>query len=192
MIRYTITDRVRPGFGEMHRLVTTLMDPQRYPAHDLVVRYHERWEIEIANDEIKTDQLATLRPTALGSRTPAGAVQEVYGLLLAYNAVRGPMAEAAALDTPLDPRRLGFTHAPRVIREAIAFGDPTTARNEVARPRSDIKLVRAAYHSYSRTRARNAAAAGEHARWLRPRAARRSTRHDARTPLFDVTRRARG
>ena len=84
VVEYTFDDPHRPGHGERHRLVTTLLDGAIYPATDLVVLYHERWEIEIGNDEIKTHQLD--RPVHLRSRTPCGVVQELYGLLLAYNA----------------------------------------------------------------------------------------------------------
>lgn len=118
VISYTITDRRRPGHGARHRLVTSLLDPAAYPARELIGLYHQRWEIEISNDELKTHQLVTLRPTALRSQTPAGIVQEIYGLLLAYNAVRGLMHRAARA-APIDPRRLSFTHTLRVVRETV-------------------------------------------------------------------------
>jgi hypothetical protein len=118
VITYTITDRCRPGYRARHRLVTSLLDPAAYPAQELIELYHQRWEIEISNDELKTHLLTTLRPTALRSLTPAGVVQEIYGLLLAYNAVRGLM-HRAAVAAPIDPRRLSFTHSLRVVRETI-------------------------------------------------------------------------
>ncbi len=65
--------------------------------------YHERWEFELSNDEIKTHQLTKDLPTHLRSKTPLGVVQEYYGLLLAYNAVRLLMHEAAA-SQQIDPR----------------------------------------------------------------------------------------
>jgi transposase IS4-like protein/DDE family transposase len=117
VIRYTLDDPNRPGHGEVHRLVTTLLDETRFPARELVELYHQRWEIEISNDEVKTHQLAASRPTGLRSLTPRGIVQEVYGLLLAYNGVRWVMHRAAQ-EQGQDPRRLSFTHAVRVIRDA--------------------------------------------------------------------------
>lgn len=116
VIEYTFDDPQRPGHGERHRLVTTLLDPQKYPARELVVLYHQRWEIEIDNDELATHQLA--RPVELRSRTPCGVVQELYGILLAHNAVRALMHESA-LAVNVDPLQLSFIHAVRVIREAI-------------------------------------------------------------------------
>jgi len=117
VIEYTFDDPARPGHGERHRLITTLLDAERYPAQELIVLYHQRWEIEIANDEITTHQLA--RPvTELRSRTPCGVVQEIYGVLLAHNAIRALMHEAA-LAIDVDPRTLSFMHAVRVVRETI-------------------------------------------------------------------------
>jgi hypothetical protein len=114
VIDYTLDDPARPGHGERHRLVATLLDAPSFPATELVVLYHERWEIEIGNDELKTHQLNRL--VHLRSRTPCGILQEVYGILIAYNAVRFLMHEAA-LTVDIDPRRLSFIHAVRVLRE---------------------------------------------------------------------------
>ncbi|MBM3465504.1 MAG: IS4 family transposase, partial [Armatimonadetes bacterium] len=118
VIEYTCDDPQRPGHGQRHRLVTTLLDAALYPAKELIVLYHERWEIELANDEIVTHQLA--RPVELRSRTPCGVVQEIYGVLLAHNAVRALMHEAA-VSVNLDPRALSFIHAVRVIRETVPW-----------------------------------------------------------------------
>ena len=120
VLRYTLDDPNRSGHGEEHRLVTTLRDYQLFPATELIDLYHQRWEIEIANDEVKTHQLAASRPTGLRSLTPRGVVQEIYGLLLAYNGVRRLM-HAAARPHGLDPRRLSFLNALRVIRDATPF-----------------------------------------------------------------------
>lgn len=116
IIEYTITNPLLPGFGEKHRLITSLLDHELYPAKELIVLYHERWEIEIEFDEIKThmiDKTPTLR-----SKTPLGVLQEIYGLLIAHMAVRTLMAEAAS-KWDLDPDRLSFTGALQVISRAI-------------------------------------------------------------------------
>ena len=116
IIEYTFDDPNRPGHGERHRLVTTLLDEKECPARELICLYHQRWEIEIANDELKTHQLARL--VDLRSRTPGGVRQEIYGILLAYNAVRGLMHEAA-LAEQIDPRRLSFLDSLRIIRDTV-------------------------------------------------------------------------
>jgi len=117
VLEYTFDDPNRPGHGERHRLVTTLLDDKEYPGGELICLYHQRWEIELANDELKTHQLA--RRVDLRSRTPGGVRQEIYGVLLAYNAVRGLMHEAA-LAEQIDPRRLSFLDSLRIIRDTVA------------------------------------------------------------------------
>jgi len=94
VVVYTLTDPSRPGYGETHRLVTTLLDAQAAPALDLIYAYHERWEIELTIDEIDTHQRLAQHP--LRSQRPVGVIQELYGLLLAHYAVRAIMTEAAA------------------------------------------------------------------------------------------------
>ena len=116
IIPYTLTDPDRPGYGEVHRLVTTLLDPTPYPALDLVCAYHERWEIELVIDELDTHQ--RLAHGVLRSRRPVGVLQELYGLLIAHYAIRVVMHEAA-LQAELDPDRLSFVHAVRVLQDAI-------------------------------------------------------------------------
>jgi hypothetical protein len=116
VIEYTLDDPARTGCGETHRLITNLIDQVKYPATELVVLYHQRWEIEIDNDEITTHQLD--RAVELRSRTPGGAVQEMYGVLVAHNAVRSVMYESAR-SINIDPRTLSFMNAVRIVRETV-------------------------------------------------------------------------
>jgi hypothetical protein len=116
VIEYTFDDPGRSGHGERHRLVTTLLDPQAFSARDLICAYHERWEIEIAIDEIDTHQRLLGRP--LRSQRPVGVIQELYGLLIAHYAIRFLMHEAA-LQAGVDPDRVSFTHALRVLQDAV-------------------------------------------------------------------------
>ena len=122
IIEYTIQDKGRPGSGTVHRLLTTLLDARLDPAKRLIELYHERWEEELAIDELKTHQ--GQRPV-LRSQTPAGVVQEVYGLLLAHFVVRKLMFEAAAKQN-LPPRRLSFTGTLKILRCRL----PECPRNE--------------------------------------------------------------
>jgi hypothetical protein len=57
---------------------TSLLDPIAYPAADLVALYHERWELELTFDEVKTHTLE--RAEALRSQAPTRVEQEVWGL----------------------------------------------------------------------------------------------------------------
>ncbi len=116
VIEYTLDDPNRPGCGQRHRLITSLLDAERYPALELACAYHERWEIETAVDEIDTHQ--RVHPGPLRSRKPLGVIQELYGMLLAHYVVRSLMHEAA-LRAGLDPDRLSFINSLRIIRRAI-------------------------------------------------------------------------
>lgn len=116
VIVYTLTDPARPGYGETHRLVTTLLDAQEAPALDLICAYHLRWELELTIDEIDTHQRLVQHP--LRSQKPVGVIQELYSLLLAHYAVRAIMAQAAT-EAGLAPTRLRFGQAVELIRVAL-------------------------------------------------------------------------
>jgi len=117
LITYTLDDPARPGHGEVHRLITSLLNPRVAPAAALVEAYHARWEEELTFDEVETHQRP---PRPLRSQTPGGVVQEVYALLLAHYVVRAVMAAAAAAaPAPLPPTRLSFLTALRLIRSAV-------------------------------------------------------------------------
>jgi hypothetical protein len=106
------------GFRPM-TLVTDLLDPVAYPAAEIGALYHDRWEIELGCREIKTHQAGT--EVTFRTKTRNRVLQEAFGLFLAYNCVRGLMAEAAALKG-LEPRRLSFVGCLEWIRAAtIAF-----------------------------------------------------------------------
>jgi hypothetical protein len=117
VITYTIDDPAQEGHGKTHRLMTSLLDPQECSALDLACAYHERWEEEMTIDEVDTHQRLVNHP--LRSQKPVGVVQELYGLLLAHYAVRRIMHDAAQ-QAGLDPDRLSFTNALRIICDAVA------------------------------------------------------------------------
>jgi hypothetical protein len=117
VIEYTITDPARNGYQEAHRVVTPLLNPRTAPALELVGAYHERWEIEITIDEVDTHQRLTNRP--LRSKKPVGVIQEIYALLIAHFVVRTFMHQAA-LAQHIDPDRLSFLGAIRLVQAAIA------------------------------------------------------------------------
>jgi hypothetical protein len=105
-----------PDAEPLYRVVTSILDPQKAPATELAALYHERWEIEVALAELKT-QLRGAQ-VVLRSKTPELVRQEIWGLLLSHFAVRGLMHEAA-LQADEDPDRLSFSHAVRVVRRKI-------------------------------------------------------------------------
>jgi Insertion element 4 transposase N-terminal/Transposase DDE domain len=113
VIEYTHDDPGRPGRGERHRLITDLLNPEDLPAAEAPGVYHERWEEELALDELKTHLSG--REVPVRSKTPAGVVQEVYGLVLAHYVVRRVMHDAAAAGC-IDPDRLSFSNSLRVLQ----------------------------------------------------------------------------
>jgi len=105
------------GAEPIYRLLTTILDHKAAPAAELAALYHERWEIETALDELKTHLRGSR--IVLRSKTPDLVRQEFYGLMMAHFAIRGLMHEAA-LAADVDPDRLSFLHAVRVVRRKIA------------------------------------------------------------------------
>jgi hypothetical protein len=167
VITYTITDPALPGYGEQHRVITTLLNPRLAPAHAVACAYHERWEIEVVIDEIDTHQRLVGR--TLRSLTPAGVIQEVYGVLLAHYAVRVLMHEAA-LQAEVDPDRLSFVQALEVVRDAVPefqmvaegqrralyermLQDIAAKRLPARRPRSNARVVKRKMSNFKLKRA---------------------------------------
>lgn len=111
VVDYTLHGTGHEDDGKPHRLVTTLLDHEEYPAEELILLYHERWEQELAFDELKTHLLKRRR---LRSKAPAGVVQEIEGLMLAHFVVRAVMQEAAEAEG-YDPDRLSFTGTLQVL-----------------------------------------------------------------------------
>lgn len=99
--------------GGPQRLMTSLLDANRWPAEEIVAMYHERWDIEIAFDELKTHMLE--RTESLRSKSPVGVRQEIWGILLAYNLIRHRMA-LAARKLEIEPREMSFVYSLRLVR----------------------------------------------------------------------------
>jgi hypothetical protein len=120
--KVTITVRVIvlqiPGFRPV-RLITTILD-QPISAKEIVIHYHKRWDIEIAYDEIKTHQCATLKgqmPTILRSKRADLVEQELYAMLITYNLIRSLIYEAASKHNK-DPRLISFLDSLQEIIDA--------------------------------------------------------------------------
>ena len=105
--------RYQVGSHAPQTLLTSMVDAETYPANEMAALYHERWELELGYDEIKTHMLE--RQEALRSKTPEGVRQEIWGILLAYNLVRKQML-AIADEAGLIPTRISFRHTLQLIR----------------------------------------------------------------------------
>jgi hypothetical protein len=115
--RARVIEYRRKGF-KPKVLITSLLDPKRYPADEVVALYHERWELELGYDEVKTEMLE--RRESIRSKTPEGVRQEFWGILLAYNLVRGEMLLAARL-AKVPPTRISFKDSLRAIKHSLVY-----------------------------------------------------------------------
>lgn len=175
VIEYTFTDPQRPGYKQLHRLFTTLLDPQQYPALDLVCAYHERWEVELVIDEMQVHQRLVNHP--LRSLKPRGVIQELYAILIAHYIVRAFMHEAA-LDADVNPDRLSFVGALRIVQDALIefqLADPachpalvTRLLHDLARERLPERRNRINPRVVKRTVIRFPRKRAEHARPAQP------------------------
>ena len=102
--------RVR-GRRQVVWFVTSLLDPKRYPADQIIALYARRWRIETLFREVKI----TLSADVLRSQSPDGIRKEIVARLTALNVIRTLMLEAAATAQIEDPLRISFVHAVRAI-----------------------------------------------------------------------------
>ena len=123
-----VTDTGRRS--EVYRLITTILDPA-CPPEEIVALYHQRWEIETAYFELKS---TILGGRVLRARTPSGVTQEIYALLITYQALRVAISDAVLTRPEVDPDRGSFSIALNAARDQLiaAMGVLTdTAPNTV-------------------------------------------------------------
>jgi hypothetical protein len=101
----------RKGFRPQ-TLLTSMTDAERYPRDEVATLYHERWELELGYDEIKTKMLD--REETLRSKSSEAVTQELWGVLIAYNLVRFEM-EIVANQAKVLPTRISFVAALHLI-----------------------------------------------------------------------------
>jgi len=107
-VQIRVIEYQRQGCPEIYRLITNLLDPVSAPARELAILYSQRWEIELANRELKCDQ-ADRAP--LRSKTADGVRQEIYAHCLLHTLNRQLVYTAAATTPERDPDRISFTVA---------------------------------------------------------------------------------
>ena len=107
-------------------LVTTLLDPQLYPAAELLAAYARRWRLELCLDDVKT----TLGLGTLQCLTPALVEKELLAGLIAHNLLRCVLAEAAQVhEVPLE--RMSFKGTLDALRSfSHALGQTRSARRK--------------------------------------------------------------
>lgn len=116
-------------------LVTTLLDPQLYPAAEILQAYLRRWHLEMCLDDLKT----TLKMDQLRGHTPAMVQKELYTRLIAHNFIRCLMAQTAVTQgVALD--RISFKgslNALRQFAQALARARQEETPGTVGRPAPD-------------------------------------------------------
>jgi Insertion element 4 transposase N-terminal/Transposase DDE domain len=128
----------RPGFRPQ-TLLTSLIDAEVFPAEEIRALYHERWDMELGYDEVKTDMLE--REETIRSKKPKGVMQELWAIGLAYNLIRLEMERIAA-EVDLPPSRISFVASLRFIRDewmwAAVTRSPGTLPRKLVRLREQI------------------------------------------------------
>ncbi len=110
IIRFTTSIR---GFRSRRiTLVTTLLDPQLYPAADLIGLYARRWRLELCLRDLKT----TMGMEQLRCKSPDMAEKELLAYLVAHNLIRCVMAEAVARHA-VDLERVSFKGSVDALRQ---------------------------------------------------------------------------
>ncbi len=123
LVEFTLT--VTDGRGRTRtsrfRILTTLTDHTLYPARQIAAAYAERWQVELAYYNLKV----TLRGagTRLRGQTPKLARQEIWGLLIVYNALVD-LAVRTAVDLGVDPDQISFTIVLAFTRAAVTAEMP--------------------------------------------------------------------
>ena len=114
-MEYEIPDR--DGEDELITLVTTITDPAEAPAAVLAAAYHQRWEHETANAQLKTFLRGPGR--ILRSQSPDMIEQEIWGYLLTHYAISALICTAAT-SAGIDPDRVKFKRTIRAVRRRVA------------------------------------------------------------------------
>ena len=119
VIEYDVPDRAGNGTGEIVVLLSTILDPDPHSggarANELAAAYHQRWEHETSNDQLKTHLRGPGR--VLRSRLPDLVHQEIWAYLIVHHAISALIAKASAA-ADLDPDRISFAKALRLIRRS--------------------------------------------------------------------------
>lgn len=121
-------------------LLTSLLDASAYPREEIAALYHERWELELGYDEIKTEMLESRE--SIRSKSPERVEQEILGILLAYNLIRLEMAHIAR-QAGVSPMRISFSGTLEIMTAEWFFMANMTAGAIPARLRTlEAKLAR--------------------------------------------------
>ena len=116
VVEYEVPDRGDPQARELICLITTIIDPSEAPAELLAQSYHDRWEHETTNAQLKTYLRGPGR--ILRSKSPDMVRQEIYGYLLTHYAISALICRAAT-EADIDPDQVRFLRTVRIVRRRI-------------------------------------------------------------------------
>jgi hypothetical protein len=119
LVCFTILTRTRRGRAKTAqvRVLTTLLDPDAFPAREIAALYAARWQVETAFLHLKRTVRGAGR--ALRGRSPVLARQEAWALFLVHNMIAALAARAAATaGTGL--AAVSFTAVLSLVREHVA------------------------------------------------------------------------
>jgi Insertion element 4 transposase N-terminal/Transposase DDE domain len=129
-VEYAVPDRAPDGhvgdnkysprgrsMGDAIVVITTILDPAQASAEQLAQAYHERWEHETGNGQLKTYLRGPGK--VLRSRKPDTVRQEIYGFLLTHYAISALICRAAT-EADIDPDRVKFLRTVRVLRRQVS------------------------------------------------------------------------
>jgi Transposase DDE domain len=127
-VRVRVTDKTKRVRQLV--IVTTLLDARTYPARELGGLFRQRWHAELDLRSLKTD----MHMEMLRTKSPEMVRKEVAAHLLAYNLIRGVMAEAARGEG-IKPRRLSLKGSLHTVRsfEAVHLYDPERIQRDLPR-----------------------------------------------------------
>jgi len=117
VVEYEVPDREGDGKGELIALITTITDLRQAPAAALAHAYHQRWEHETGNKQLKTYLRGPGK--VLRSQSPDMVRQEIYGYLLTHYAISALTCKAAT-EAGVDPDRVKFKRTVRILRRRVA------------------------------------------------------------------------
>jgi Insertion element 4 transposase N-terminal len=117
VLEYEVPDREGDGKDEIIALITTITEFRGAPAAVLAQAYHERWEHETGNAQLKTYLRGPGK--VLRSESPDMVKQEIWGYLLTHSAISA-LTCTAATNAGIDPDRVKFKRTVRIIRRRVS------------------------------------------------------------------------
>jgi IS4 transposase len=130
--------KLKGGRTRAVKPVTTLLDPDKYPAAALAALYGQRWRVETFLSQLKT----IMGMDVLRCKTVSGVLKEMTVYALVYNLVRLAMIQAAAEEN-VSVHSVSFVDALRWLAQACRDSTPLRLNINPRRPnRQEPRVVK--------------------------------------------------